>query len=156
MPETRRAGNRLLRLDSLEDTMALGRRLGSALREGDVVLLAGPLGAGKTVLVRAIAEGLGSADDVGSPTFVLVRHYMGRIALVHADLYRVEDPAEVDRLGLLELSAGGVLAVEWADRAPGLRGAGVLELRIGRGVGEGARSIEVISAPAHLEAALSA
>jgi tRNA threonylcarbamoyladenosine biosynthesis protein TsaE len=100
-----------------EQTAAAGERLADNLRPGDVVLLFGDLGSGKTAFVRGLARGLGaSADDVSSPTFTLVQEYAGRIQLFHVDLYRLE-PAEVDDLGLDELVAGeGVVAIEWAER----------------------------------------
>ncbi|MEA2683932.1 MAG: tRNA threonylcarbamoyladenosine biosynthesis protein TsaE [Chloroflexota bacterium] len=141
-------------LAGLHQTEALGRRLGAALRPGDVVLLEGALGAGKTALVRAIARGLGSDDEVVSPTFVLVRHYRGRLPLVHADLYRLEGAEAVARLGLLELADDGVLAVEWADRLPGFGGPGALHLRLHAGAGENDRTVEVLAAPPHLATAL--
>ena len=79
-------------------------------------MLDGPLGAGKTAFVRGMARGLGaSAGDVSSPTFTLLQEYAGRLTLYHADLYRLSS-REVDDLGLAELSAEGVLAVEWPDR----------------------------------------
>jgi tRNA threonylcarbamoyl adenosine modification protein YjeE len=141
-------------LNGLDQTEALGRRLGAALRPGDIVLLEGPLGAGKTALVRAIAAGLGSSDDVVSPTFVLVRHYRGRLPLVHADLYRLEGAADVAQLGLLELAEDGVLAVEWADRAPSLGGDMALRLRLRPGTDEDTRTVEVLATPGHLAGAV--
>jgi len=101
------------------DTRALGRRLASLLRAGDVVLLAGDLGAGKTVFASGIAEGLGVADQVVSPSFVLCRRYEGLIGVVHADLYRLGSSAEVDDLDLVEAAADGVLVVEWGEAAAG-------------------------------------
>ena len=80
------------------DTRALGRRLASLLRAGDVVLLAGDLGSGKTVFASGIAEGLGVAEPVVSPSFILARRYEGLMGLVHADLYRLGSSAEVDDL----------------------------------------------------------
>jgi tRNA threonylcarbamoyladenosine biosynthesis protein TsaE len=98
------------------ETVAIGRSLGQQLRAGDVVLLDGQLGAGKTAFVRGIAEGLGcEGDDVSSPTFTIVQEYRGRVVLQHVDLYRLA-PKEVDDLGLDELLAGAVMAVEWPDR----------------------------------------
>lgn len=144
-----------LRLEGLEATVAFGRRLGVSLRPGDVVLLEGPLGAGKTALVAAIARGLDSTDDVGSPTFVLVRQYEGRLPLVHADLYRLESAQEIAALGLLELSENGVLAVEWAERAPSLALDGALHLRL-TPQDETTRLVDVLAAPAHLVGALEA
>lgn len=145
-----------LQLAGLEQTEALGRRLGEAVRAGDLILLEGPLGAGKTALVRALAAGLGCADEVVSPTFVLVRHHRGRLPLVHADLYRLQDRAAIDHLGLLELAEGGVLAVEWAERASWLDDDGALRLRLGPGRDEDARLVQVLASPPHLAAALRA
>lgn len=100
------------------ETVALGRSLGNRLRAGDVVLLEGQLGSGKTAFVRGIAEGLGiDGDDVSSPTFAIVQEYRGRVTLQHVDLYRLS-PNEADDLGLDELLAGAVMAVEWPDRWP--------------------------------------
>ena len=98
------------------ETVAAGRGLGGSLRAGDVVLLIGPLGAGKTAFVRGLAEGLGcDPDEVSSPTFTIVQAYPGPVSLQHVDLYRVS-PAEVDDLGLDELLEDAVMAVEWPDR----------------------------------------
>ena len=99
-----------------EETSALAERFGASLRAGDVILLYGDLGAGKTAFVRGLARGLGAPPaEVTSPTFTLVQEYRGRLPLYHADLYRLESH-EVDDLGLEELAADGVLAVEWAER----------------------------------------
>ena len=103
---------------SEQDTAAAGERLGGVLEAGDVVLLFGELGAGKTAFVRGLARGLGARpDDVSSPTFTLVQEYRGgRVPLYHVDLYRLE-PGEIADLGLDELIEGdGVVAIEWADR----------------------------------------
>ncbi len=99
------------------DTRAVGRRLASLLRAGDVVLLTGDLGAGKTVFASGIAEGLGVAEQVVSPSFVLARRHEGLIGLVHADLYRLGSSAEVEDLDLLDAAADGVLVVEWGEAA---------------------------------------
>ena len=104
------------RSQSEADTEAIGAAFAAALPAGAVVLLNGPLGAGKTAFVRGMARGLGAAPgDVSSPTFTLLQEYPGRLTLFHADLYRLS-PREVDELGLLELSADGILAVEWPER----------------------------------------
>lgn len=99
------------------DTRALGRRLASLVRPGDVVLLGGGLGVGKTVFASGLAEGLGVDEPVLSPTFVLARHYRGLLPLVHADIYRVGSSAEIEDLELTQLAADGVLIVEWGDAA---------------------------------------
>ena len=103
--------------DSEEETSAAGERLAARISPGDVVLLYGDLGAGKTAFVRGLARGLGaSPDDVSSPTFTLVQEYHGRVTLHHVDLYRLQ-PIEVGDLGLDELTSGPVVvAVEWAER----------------------------------------
>jgi tRNA threonylcarbamoyladenosine biosynthesis protein TsaE len=103
---------------SEDETMALARELAATLRAGDVVLLSGNLGAGKTAFVRGLAAGLGvNPADVSSPTFTIVHEYRGgRLALYHADLYRLERTATED-VGLEEMGVkDGVLAVEWPDR----------------------------------------
>ena len=104
---------------SEEETAAIGRRLARGLQPGDVVLLSGPLGAGKTALVRGLAEGLGcDPADVSSPTFTIIQEYAGPTRLQHVDLYRLTPP-EAEDLGLDELSADAVIAVEWPDRWQG-------------------------------------
>jgi tRNA threonylcarbamoyladenosine biosynthesis protein TsaE len=98
------------------ETAAVGRDLGRRLAPGAVVLLEGPLGAGKTAFARGLAEGLGcDGDDVSSPTFTIVQEYRGKTRLQHVDLYRL-NPAEVDDLALEDLMEDSVTAVEWPDR----------------------------------------
>jgi tRNA threonylcarbamoyladenosine biosynthesis protein TsaE len=98
------------------ETAAVGRDLARQLGAGRAILLEGPLGAGKTAFARGLAEGLGcDPDDVSSPTFTIIQEYRGRTPLLHVDLYRLT-PAEVDDLGLDEMLAGSVVAVEWPDR----------------------------------------
>jgi tRNA threonylcarbamoyladenosine biosynthesis protein TsaE len=98
------------------ETAAAGRDLGRKLTAGTVVLLEGPLGAGKTAFARGIADGLGcDPEDVSSPTFTIVQEYRGRLRLQHVDLYRLK-PEEVDDLALEDLLEGSVIAVEWPDR----------------------------------------
>ena len=103
---------------SEEETMAVARQLAASLSAGDVLLLSGDLGAGKTAFVRGLAQGLGiDENEVSSPTFTLVHEYRGgRLRLHHVDLYRL-DRAATDDLGLDELGvADGILAIEWPDR----------------------------------------
>jgi tRNA threonylcarbamoyladenosine biosynthesis protein TsaE len=102
------------------ETAAVGRQVGATLSGSHVVLLSGDLGAGKTAFVRGLAEGLGiDPGEVSSPTFTLIQEYRGgRLPLHHVDLYRLK-PAEVDDLGLLDLTQeDGVTAIEWPDRLP--------------------------------------
>lgn len=103
---------------SVEETRALGEQLGKLLDAGDVILLSGELGAGKTMFVQGIATGLGYKGTVSSKSFVLLGEYEGRITLFHADLYRLDDPEMVEDLALDEL-LDGVVAVEWPERAEG-------------------------------------
>lgn len=106
---------------SEDETFALGRRTGSALRPGSLVVLQGELGAGKTVFARGVAVGLGIAEsEVSSPTFTLVQEYGGgRLPLFHADLYRLEEIDEIGALGIEHmLQRGGVVLVEWGERLP--------------------------------------
>jgi tRNA threonylcarbamoyl adenosine modification protein YjeE len=105
------------------ETEAIGEELGRRLRNGDLVLLKGELGAGKTTLVRGMAKGSGSAAPVASPTFQLVRVYPGRVQLAHVDLYRLENGEEVRDLGLEELLDQGAVVVEWGERLAGADGA---------------------------------
>jgi tRNA threonylcarbamoyladenosine biosynthesis protein TsaE len=135
-----------LRVTQSEDqTEDFARQLASELKAGDVLLLSGPLGAGKTAFVRGLAAGLGiDPDDVSSPTFTLVHEYRGgRLTLYHADLYRLEKVA-TDDLGLEEMGASdGVLAIEWPDRlAHALPGARVIQIEI---VDEATRRITIAS-----------
>jgi tRNA threonylcarbamoyladenosine biosynthesis protein TsaE len=98
------------------ETSAVGEELARSLRPGDVILLHGELGAGKTAFVRGLARGLRApAEEVSSPTFTLIQEYQGDLKLYHVDLYRLE-PVEVEDLGLDELAAGAVVAIEWAER----------------------------------------
>jgi len=107
----------VLRSDSPAATRGIGRRLARYLQSGDVILLQGELGAGKTCLAQGIGEGLGAGQRVKSSAFVLVNEYEGRLKMNLADLYRLSEPSEVSDLALEENAAGGALVVEWPDRA---------------------------------------
>ncbi len=110
------AAARTLRTTGEAETSAAGEAFAARVTAGDVILLFGDLGAGKTAFVRGLARGIGAAEaHVTSPTFTLIQEYRGRLTLYHADLYRLA-PAEVADLGLDELAAAGILAVEWAER----------------------------------------
>ena len=112
-----------MKLATVEDTRAFGRRLAAILRPGDLVLLTGPLGAGKTALVQGIGAGLGVEGAITSPTFVIARVHKGAVPLVHADAYRLGDRpdprAEIDDLDLDASAEDAVTVVEW--------GAGMVE-----------------------------
>ena len=135
--------NREVETASETETSVAAESLGRDLRPGDVVLLYGELGAGKTAFVRGLARGIGAnPDDVSSPTFTLIQEYAGAAAtLYHVDLYRLE-PAEIDDLGLEDLVAGdGIVAIEWAERWLG-RPDDVMEVRI-EDLGDDRRRIRV-------------
>ncbi|MCI0638968.1 MAG: tRNA (adenosine(37)-N6)-threonylcarbamoyltransferase complex ATPase subunit type 1 TsaE [Gemmataceae bacterium] len=115
-----------------EATEMLGRRLGANMFPGAVVALVGPLGAGKTLLVRAVVAGLGGdPKQVSSPTFVLIQEYEARLPVYHFDAYRLRSEAEFAELGVHEYFQGeGVCLVEWADKAPNCLPAELLRIRI--------------------------
>ena len=122
-----------LAVTDLAGTMALGRKLANQLFPGAVVALIGPLGAGKTHLVKAIAEGLGIPNPavVNSPTFVLIQEYDARLPMYHFDAYRLATEAEFADLGPHEYFQGdGVSLVEWADKVPNCLPRDHLEVRI--------------------------
>jgi tRNA threonylcarbamoyladenosine biosynthesis protein TsaE len=131
---------------SEDETASAGERLARSLSPGDVILLYGELGAGKTAFVRGLARGLGGQpDEVSSPTFTLIQEYASpRGTLYHVDLYRLE-PGEVDDLGLEELAGGdGIVAIEWAERWRG-RPEDAIEVRI-EDQGEDSRTIRIRNA----------
>lgn len=110
------ANRAVITTKSVAQTRALGRRLARLLRAGDVVLLQGTLGAGKTALAQGVGQGLKVESTVTSPTFVLMTRHEGPLRLYHADLYRLTDVQEVEDLALDQQAADGVLLVEWPER----------------------------------------
>ena len=131
------------------ETAAAGRDLASRLSAGSVVLLFGDLGAGKTAFVRGLAEGLGiPAENVSSPTFTIMQEYRGgRLPLFHVDLYRLNDSREVDDLGMDEIAADGVLAIEWGEKLRDVP-ADAIGIRITDADGD-TRTIEVTNLPSY-------
>ena len=122
---------------SAEETVVLGRKLAPTLTNARMVILRGDLGAGKTTLVKGIAEGLHAAsqDDITSPTFTLIHEYRGHeINLFHVDLYRVDTPRELDTLGLDELFAedGNLVLLEWGEKFPRFEREWDVEIRLER------------------------
>jgi tRNA threonylcarbamoyladenosine biosynthesis protein TsaE len=110
-----------IRLADAEATEAFGAALAAVLRPDDVIALFGPLGAGKTTLARGLLRGLGHDGDVASPTFPIVLDYAPpdtRIPLRHVDLYRIEDPAELEEIGLDDGRGDCALVIEWPERLP--------------------------------------
>lgn len=127
----------VLTSDGVEATRAIGRRLGRALACGHVVALVGPLGAGKTTLVKGVAEGAGVARprEVTSPTFVLINEYetgppASGMRLFHVDAYRLHGGDDLDALGFDEFCAEGAVLIEWADRVGSVLPADVLTIHL--------------------------
>lgn len=116
----------------LEDTISLGRKLGTILEKGDIICLSGDLGSGKTTLTKGIADGLNiPPETVNSPTFVVMNRYVGRLPLYHFDLYRLDDPREIVNIGYEEFLYGnGVTVIEWAEKLGGLFPKEYLKIRL--------------------------
>ena len=139
----------VFRTTTEEETVALGERLARSLHPGDVVLLIGNLGAGKTTLAKGIAKGLGAApaEEVSSPTFTLIHEYGAGPQLYHIDLYRLDEEAQLAALPLDEVfESGAVVLVEWGERFPHAMPPERLEIRIEAGAGD-AREITVERLP---------
>jgi tRNA threonylcarbamoyladenosine biosynthesis protein TsaE len=141
--------------ESVEDTLALGERIGRAALPGDVVALFGGLGAGKTVLAKGILRGLGGdPDDATSPTFTLLRQYQARLLLHHFDAYRLSAPRELLDIGAEEVFYGdGICVIEWAERVFEVLPADRLEVHL-EVAGEARRDIRVHAAGPRAEALL--
>lgn len=138
------------------DTAALASALGPRLRPGDVVLLDGPVGAGKTHFARALIQSiLIEAEDVPSPTFTLVQSYETQNGpLWHTDLYRIGSVHEIEELGLLEAFDTTICLVEWPDRLGALIPENALHLRFAQGDTDTARTVEVTSSSLDWDARL--
>jgi tRNA threonylcarbamoyladenosine biosynthesis protein TsaE len=134
-----------LRSTSVKETQAVAAELAAFAREGDLVVLGGDLGAGKTAFVQGFGAALGVEEQITSPTFVLMRTYEGgRIPLVHMDVYRLEHLQEAIDLGLSEiLDDGAVAIVEWGDLVAAVLPADFLEVRIEQGDGDDERHLSV-------------
>jgi tRNA threonylcarbamoyladenosine biosynthesis protein TsaE len=131
-----------------EEMQALGRRIAEQLRPGDLVVLTGDLGAGKTTLTQGIGEGLGVDGPVVSPTFVIARvHRGGRVPLVHVDAYRLGSVAEVDDLDLDAELDESVTVVEWGEGLVERLAPDRLEIRLRRSTAEGdeARQVQLVA-----------
>jgi tRNA threonylcarbamoyladenosine biosynthesis protein TsaE len=146
----------VLRSGSTEQTRRLGCAVGERARAGDVYLLSGPLGAGKTCFTQGLALGLGVEGYVRSPTFVLMTRHHGRLTLHHIDLYRIGSPAEAWDLGLDEqLFDSGVCVIEWAERAGELLPEDALWLEFSYGKAEESRDIVLDAGSCRFDALLS-
>jgi tRNA threonylcarbamoyladenosine biosynthesis protein TsaE len=136
--------------ESSEQTEQFGEVLGTWLMPGDVVLLHGDLGAGKTTLTKGIARALGVGDTVSSPSFALVNEYaMPHLRLFHLDLYRLNDPADLDSIGFAELTSSedGIAIVEWPERAGAQLPDRYVLVEI-RYAGEASREVRITASPA--------
>ncbi len=139
---------------SPEETVGVGSRLARALEPGDILLLEGPFGAGKTTLVQGIARGLDVTEYVSSPSFVMVNEYQGRVPVFHIDLYRQELMDPLTRMSIEEyLFDDGVSVVEWSEHLPQpLReGATIVRIHI---LGEDARRLDIVTPQARIMEAL--
>jgi tRNA threonylcarbamoyladenosine biosynthesis protein TsaE len=129
---------------SADETLALAGTVGEMLRAGDVVSLAGELGAGKTVFARGVARALGVTEPVVSPSFTIVREYDGRVPLVHVDVYRLDTYQELHDLGFEEVVRDdAVTLVEWGDVIDGLLPGDRLDVRMAPGAGDDERVVEI-------------
>jgi len=144
------------RSTSPAQTEELGRRLAGLLAAGDTIALSGPLGAGKTCLVRGLARGLGVSGPISSPSFVLMKHYPGSPGLCHVDAYRLSSPAEFQDLGLPDWQATNIVAVEWADRVAAALPAERLDIALSYGAEEAERLLTLSAATRRLAAVLAA
>jgi tRNA threonylcarbamoyladenosine biosynthesis protein TsaE len=133
-----------LRTDSVESTRALAGALSELTQGGDLIVLAGDLGAGKTSFAQGFGQGLGIDDQITSPTFTLARQYEGRLRLHHLDVYRFGATAEIHDVGLAELldDDEAVVLIEWGDAILPALPADFLELRLSLGEGDDDRVIE--------------
>ncbi len=135
------------RTRSSEETFSLAARVGTILRAGDVVALAGDLGMGKTVFAKGLACALGVDEVVVSPTFTLVREYEGRVPLVHVDVYRLDHLQELHDVGFDELLGGrAVTVVEWGDRVGALLPVERLDVLLTPGDGDDDRLVTFVPA----------
>lgn len=139
--------------NSPEETVELGRRLGSQLKGGEVIGICGPLGSGKTHLIKGIASGAGARDSkqVNSPTFVIVNEYAGRLDIYHIDAYRLNSVAEFEMLGFDEYcTPRSVVLIEWADKVESaLKAVNYIRIEL-QHAGETKRAIHIENAPHYL------
>ena len=120
-------------LEDSKDTKLMAETLSRHLTEGDLVLLSGELGAGKTTFARSLLQSLGVRETITSPTFVLIKSYQGKLTIDHADIYRIDDLEEIEMLCIPELLEDGHLVViEWGEKALGMLGSSYLQVSFER------------------------
>lgn len=132
---------------SAEETFAIGRQLGEQAQKGDVFCLTGDLGVGKTVFTKGFAQGLGITEPVNSPTFTIVQEYEGRLPFYHFDVYRIEEPEEMEEIGYEDYFYGaGVSMIEWAELIEELLPKEAVRIVIRKDLEKGAdyRQIEIL------------
>jgi tRNA threonylcarbamoyladenosine biosynthesis protein TsaE len=139
--------------DSPKQTVELGRRIGSHLQGGEIFAITGPLGSGKTRLIKGIAAGAGADDlrNVTSPTFVIVNEYEGRLDLYHIDAYRLDSIAEFERLGFDDFCyPQSVVLIEWADKIESaLGGIDLIRIELAH-AGERTRTLHIRNLPSYI------
>lgn len=132
------------RTEGVEATRALAAAVAELAAPGDVLLLSGELGAGKTAFVQGFGAGLGVEERITSPTFTLAHHYDGRLTLHHLDVYRLERLAEIEDIGVAELLDGdGVVLIEWGDAVAPALPQDYLEVELTYGEGDDEREVEL-------------
>jgi tRNA threonylcarbamoyladenosine biosynthesis protein TsaE len=139
---------------SPQETIKFGQQFGSQLKGGEVIALVGPLGSGKTHLIKGIVSGLGAhdaANEVTSPTFVLVNEYSGRLDIFHVDAYRINNIAEFEQIGFDDYCyPGSVVLIEWADKIEkALSGTSFIRIELSH-LSPTARSIRITNAPDYI------
>ncbi len=128
---------------SADETIALGERIGSRLKGGDIIAYRGGLGAGKTTITHGIAKGMGLKDDVSSPTFALVNEYRGRTNLYHFDMYRINGGLDLETTGFYDyMDSDSVLAIEWSENIANELPDNVITITITR-IDDETREIEI-------------
>jgi tRNA threonylcarbamoyladenosine biosynthesis protein TsaE len=139
--------------NSPEETVDLGRRIGRQLRGGEIFAICGPLGSGKTRLIKGVATGTGATDlrSITSPTFVIVNEYKGRLDIYHIDAYRLDSVAQFEMLGFDDFCyPQSVVLIEWADKiAEAIRGVDAIHIELAH-VGEHARTIRLWNLPSYV------
>jgi len=139
---------------SADETIGLGQKIGSQLKGGEVIALVGPLGSGKTHLIKGIVKGLeaeGTANEVTSPTFVLVNEYTGRLDVFHIDAYRLDSIAQFEQIGFDDYCyPGSVVLIEWADKIESaIVGINYIKIELSH-LNPTSRDIRITSAPGYI------
>ena len=133
-----------LRTNSDKETFEIGENFGRSLKGGEVILLNGDLGAGKTVFAKGIAKGLGVDAIVNSPTFTIMNEYLGSVRFCHFDMYRIDDESELRELGFEEVigDKNTVCAIEWASKTPSVIPSSAINVYISK-ISNDEREIEI-------------